>query len=176
MTEGPHAEARLTAALRRVNGGIVQERKTLARLLVERVPSTICYDRSEYRFDPFVLRTFATSLDPSFSKRLLLPFIFFADIDDGHRCFIVSADTFTALRTLHAIRGPRQLIGNRLYLDRSVAEEFLARFPGLGQIAIASPLADGRAPPSRAPAVEAPVSPAPFVADEWKRQDPLVRR
>ncbi len=139
---GPHqAEDRVSTALRRVNGGIALERKPLTQLLLERVPSTTCHDRSEYRFDLFVLRDFAASLPASLHWRLLLPVLFFVDLDDGDRCFIISADTFTALRVLGLLHGRRELVGNRLYLDRSVAEGFIARFPGMGQVAVAPLLA-----------------------------------
>ena len=138
---GPHrAEDPVSEALRRVNGGIALERKPLTRLLRETVPSTTCHDRSEYRFDPFVLRDISASLPPGMHSHLLLPLLFFVELDDGHRCFIINADAFNALRVLGMIRGRRELIGDRLYMDRSVAEEFIARFPGLGQMAVA-PLA-----------------------------------
>jgi len=122
--------------LRRVNGGIVQERKPLEHLLTERIPSTVCRDRSEYRFDSVVLRELAVLLPPALRQRAMLPLLFFVDLDDGERCFILSADTLAILRAIGLFRGPHEVIDRRLYLDRSVADSFIARFPSLGQVAV----------------------------------------
>lgn len=132
----PATRMHLDGMLRKVNGGIVQERKPLEHLLAERIPSTVCRDRSEYRFDPFVLRELASLLPPEIRERTRLPLLFFVDLDDGERCFILGADTLAVIRGVGVLRGRHEVIDRRLYLDRSVADAFIARFPGLGQVAV----------------------------------------
>ena len=61
----PATRTHLDRMLKKVNGGIALERKLLEHLLAERIPSTICRDRSEYRFDPFILRDLAALLPPA---------------------------------------------------------------------------------------------------------------
>ena len=133
----PATRDHLSGMLRRVNGGIALERKPLEHLLAERIPSTVCRDRSEYRFDPFVLRDLAGQLPPAVRQRISLPLLFFVDLDDGERCFILSADTLAVLRAVGVLRGRHEVIDRRLYLDRGVADAFISRFPGLGQVAVA---------------------------------------
>lgn len=135
----PATRTHLDRMLKKVNGGIALERKLLEHLLAERIPSTICRDRSEYRFDPFILRELAALLPPVLRQRTRLPLLFFVDLDDGERCFILSTDTLAVLLAVGLLQGQREVIDKRLYLERSVADAFIARFPGLGQVAVAAP-------------------------------------
>lgn len=121
--------------LGRLNAGLVVERKTLARLLLE--PRPACRDREgeEHAFDPEALRRLARVLEPEEAHELRLPVTVFVTGDFEDSAYLVEEVAAKALRAIENFGPAFPFRGGRMYLPHSLAVDLVRRSGGTLQLA-----------------------------------------
>ncbi|KQC04587.1 MAG: hypothetical protein APR53_09800 [Methanoculleus sp. SDB] len=136
----PHDESVLrrwmSREAKKINDGIVADRKTLSRLLEEERPYATTKGGGEYLFDRAMLGMLAQRLPIRLHRHLRLPilFIYVPDVRDS----VYTADEYAvaALQELGEISGMRTPEKGRLWVARPIVHAIMQAYPTAVQIAI----------------------------------------
>ena len=140
MEPGPHITAEpvlmrwMSLELHRINSGIVTERKTLARLLDEKEPSSVTKDTTGYRFDPVTIRILGCRLTGDIRKRLRLPIVFSFNPAVPDSCSLDDEAALEAFVILGDLSPMRRFEGGKLWVGRAIVYMLMHRYPTAVQI------------------------------------------
>jgi len=120
--------------VRKVNEGIVADRKTLAELLAMASPSATTKGGKEFAFRKEVLQQPGERLPGDLQRRLRLPILFFQSPDVAGSCSCSDPAAFAALQALGEISPLRTLEGGKFWVGRAIAYAILRKYPAAVQI------------------------------------------
>lgn len=120
----------------KINDGIVSERKTLARLLVEERPASRTKTGKEHIFDTAVLLNLSEKLPPDIHEKLKLPVIFFSDSKVPDSCYLNDPHALEALQALGELSNMRRMQRGKLWVGKSIAYTIMKKYPTVVQIAM----------------------------------------
>ncbi|WP_235809557.1 DUF61 family protein [Methanofollis ethanolicus] len=120
----------------RINDALVAERKTLARLLDEKVPSSTTKGGKEYAFDREVIRTLGDRLPPEMHDRLWLPIVFSFSPEVRDSFYLRDGTALLALKTLGELGAMREFHEGRLWVSNAIVYAMMSKYPTVIQIGI----------------------------------------
>jgi uncharacterized protein (UPF0216 family) len=136
----PHDESVLrrwmSLEVKKINDGIVADRKILSLLLEEEEPSATTKGGEEYLFDREVLGMLAQRLPARLQRRLRLPILFFFVPDVRDSYYTADEYAVAALQELGEISGMRTLQKGRLWVAKPIAHAIMQAYPTAVQIAM----------------------------------------
>jgi hypothetical protein len=121
----------------RINDSVVAGRKTLASLLAEKNPTARTKGGGDHRFNSEILATLGDRLPGEIRKTLILPIIFFFDVDVRDSCFLTDETAVAALQALGDLGEGRRLAKGRLWVARAIAYAIARKYPTAIQFAMA---------------------------------------
>ncbi len=120
----------------KINEGIVSERKSLAHLLEEDMPTARTKTRNEHVFDKSVLKEISTKIPLNLQHKLRLPLVFFSDIQVPDSCYLNDPLALETLQRLGELSEMRLMQQGKLWVGRSLAYTIMKRYPTVVQIAM----------------------------------------
>ncbi|WP_342678781.1 DUF61 family protein [Methanofollis sp. UBA420] len=120
----------------RINDALVAERKTLARLLDEKVPSSTTKGGKEYVFDREVIRTLGDRLPREMHDRLWLPIVFSFSPEVRDSFYLRDGTALLALKTLGELGAMREFYKGRLWVSNAIVYAIMQKYPTVIQIGI----------------------------------------
>jgi uncharacterized protein (UPF0216 family) len=120
----------------RINDGIVAGRRSLADLLAEEDPKAVTRGGGEYHFSRETLATLAGRLPEGTRRTLMLPLLFFSDMDVRDSCYLTDETAVEALRALGDLGEGRRVTGGRLWIARAIAFSIARKYPTAVQFAM----------------------------------------
>ncbi|OPX62531.1 MULTISPECIES: DUF61 family protein [unclassified Methanoregula] len=120
--------------VKKMNQGIVKERKRLAALLAEETPQSVTKGDEPYYFDRAVLDVLAKGLPEDLHRRLRLPVFFYASPDTPDSCSCPDDAALEALQKLGEVSTLRTMQGDRFWVSKPIAYALLQKYPTAVQI------------------------------------------
>ncbi len=120
--------------LRRLHGGLVTRRRTLASLLKEARPACETQDGDPYFFDRRVLEAFAAVLSAEECARLKLPILLRFTTTVPDQCSVDSETAAAAIKRLEGIEKAYPFRDGRMWVPHSLAMEWVRRYPTAIQV------------------------------------------
>jgi uncharacterized protein (UPF0216 family) len=124
----------MSMEIRKINKGVVWDRKTLSRLLDEEIPCATTKNGEQYFFDRNVIAVLGKGLPDELHRRLRLPMLFFMSPDVPDSCWCADAAAFEALITLGEISRLRTMEEERFWVSRAIAYAIARKYPTAVQL------------------------------------------
>jgi uncharacterized protein (UPF0216 family) len=122
--------------IRKINEGIVSERKSLALLLIEERPASRTRSGKDHTFDKSVLQTLSKKLPSDLHDKLKLPILFFSDTKVPDSCYLNDPHALQALQILGELSNMRRMQQGKLWVGRSITYSIVKKYPSVVQIAM----------------------------------------
>jgi uncharacterized protein (UPF0216 family) len=123
--------------LGRLNAGLVVEKKSLARLLVESEPACRTREGDAHPFDRAALDRLAAVLTPGEAETLRLPLTLILSGDSDDSAYLTDELGAKALRAIERFDRAFPFRGGRMALPHSLAVDLVRRLGGVVQLAFA---------------------------------------
>ncbi|MDT8358640.1 MAG: DUF61 family protein [Methanomicrobiaceae archaeon] len=120
--------------MRRINDGIVAERRSLAALLAMDPPVATTREGKEYRFSTDILRELAQKLPEALHESLKLPILFYYDMQVPASCILTDPVALEALIILGEVSGMRRMRDGKLWLAKPIVYAIKEHYPSAVQI------------------------------------------
>ena len=120
--------------IKKMNEGIVRDRKSLSVLLGEKIPSATTKKGEPYYFQKEVIALLGAKLPPELHVRLKLPILFFASPDVPDSCSCNDEAAFDALKLLGEISEMRTMQERRCWVSRVIAYAIMHKYPTAVQL------------------------------------------
>ena len=120
--------------VKKMNQGIVRERKRLSVLLEEETPQSVTKGDEPYYFDRAVLDVLAKALPEDLHRRLRLPVFFYASPDTPDSCSCPDEAALVAFQALGEVSNLRTMQGDRFWVSRPIVFALLKKYPTAVQI------------------------------------------
>lgn len=120
--------------VRKMNEGLVKERKPLAVLLLEDKPSSFTKGGEPYYFDPVVLLLLKRIIPADLQRQLRLPVLFYLSPDTPGSCSCPDEPALLALQLLGEVSELRTMQGGRFFVSRPIVFAIIKKYPTAVQI------------------------------------------
>jgi hypothetical protein len=120
--------------LKKMNAGIVSERRTLVSLLGEDCPSAPTKGGDTHWFRREILVDLGERLPGHLTARLRLPIIFILSPDVPDSCSCSDGTAFAALQALGEISPLRTFEGGKFWVARAIAYAMVQKYPSVIQV------------------------------------------
>jgi len=118
----------------KMNEGIVQDRKSLSKLLGEETPCATTKKGEIYYFQKEVIATLGAKLPRELHTRLKLPILFLLSPDVPDSCSCTDEAAFDALKILGEISELRSMQEGRCWVSRAIAYAIMHKYPTAVQL------------------------------------------
>lgn len=120
--------------VRKMNQGIVNQRKRLSDLLAEETPQSVTRGGEPYYFDRAVLAALAAGLPEELHRQLRLPVFFSLSPDTPDSCPCPDEAALKAFQALGEVSTLRTMQGDRFWVAKPIAFALLKKYPTAVQI------------------------------------------
>jgi hypothetical protein len=117
-----------------MNAGVVRDRKSLSKLLLEEDPATVAKNGDRYSFDRDVIRTLGAKLPEELHRQLRLPVLLYSTPDVPDSCSCPYESALAVLEILGEVSSLRTMEGSRFWLSRPLAYGLLSKYPTAFQV------------------------------------------
>jgi uncharacterized protein (UPF0216 family) len=124
----------MSMEIKKMNEGIVQDRKYLSVLLGEEDPFATTKNGEKYHFEKDVIAAIGAKFPREIHARLKLPILFFLSPDVPDSCVCTDPAAFDALKLIGEISELRTMQEGRFWVSRPIAYAIMRKYPAAVQV------------------------------------------